>query len=84
MPKYDYHCDANGRTVEVNHRMSEEITTWGDLCARAGTALDDTPADTPVHKFITPSLVAQRDNLGCDAGPPIENAGLSRGGMWRE
>jgi len=29
MPTYDYRCDANGKTVEVIHRMSEQLNTWG-------------------------------------------------------
>ena len=48
MPTYDYLCAANGRTVEVQHRMSEEVTTWGDLCQRAGLETGDTPADASV------------------------------------
>ena len=36
MPTYDYRCDANGRTLEVSHRMSESLSTWGELCERAG------------------------------------------------
>ncbi|MEQ8497461.1 MAG: regulator, partial [Gammaproteobacteria bacterium] len=40
MPTYDYHCHANGRVVEVRHRMSEQVGTWGELCALAGIALD--------------------------------------------
>lgn len=53
MPTYDYRCDANGRVVEVNHRMREEITHWGDLCARAGIDPGDTPLDAPVKRLAT-------------------------------
>jgi predicted nucleic acid-binding Zn ribbon protein len=31
MPTYDYLCPANGRVVEVSHKMAEQIATWGDL-----------------------------------------------------
>ena len=36
MPTYDYHCPANGRVIEVSHKMAETVATWGDLCRRAG------------------------------------------------
>ncbi|MCC7123273.1 MAG: hypothetical protein IT178_00380 [Acidobacteria bacterium] len=67
MPTYDYLCAANGRTVEVQHRMSEEITTWGELCQRAGVAPDDTPADAPVAKTFTRAGVLQSNNLGSNS-----------------
>jgi hypothetical protein len=71
MPTYDYHCAANDRTVEVKHRMSEEVTTWGQLCTLAGITLDGTPAETPVAKKLTATALAGSSNLGCDAGPPV-------------
>ena len=52
MPTYDYHCAANGRTVEVKHPMSERVRTWGELCALAALPLDTTPAHTPVAKQL--------------------------------
>ena len=36
MPTYDYYCPANARTLEVRHSMSEKLSTWGELRARAG------------------------------------------------
>ena len=30
MPRYDYRCDANGRTLELSHGMNERVLTWGD------------------------------------------------------
>ena len=83
MPKYDYHCETNGRTVEVMHRMSETITTWGELCARAGIAPEDTPAEAPVGRIITSANLARRDNLGCDTGPPIEDCRHKGGNFWQ-
>jgi len=53
MPTYDYRCDANDRVLEVNHRMSEELRTWGELCAMAGIEPGDTPAESPVKKLAT-------------------------------
>ncbi len=51
MPTYDYRCETNGRVVEVNHRMSETLSTWGELCDRASLPCGDTPADTPVQRM---------------------------------
>jgi hypothetical protein len=53
MPTYDYRCEANGRVVEVNHRMSEELATWGELCALTGIEPGDTPSESPVRKLAT-------------------------------
>jgi hypothetical protein len=53
MPTYDYYCEANGRKVEVRHRMSEELTNWGELCQRAELDLGDTPAGSPVRRLIS-------------------------------
>jgi hypothetical protein len=53
MPTYDYRCEANGRVVEVSHKMSEHLSTWGELCAAAGIEGGDTPADTPVARLAT-------------------------------
>ncbi len=35
MPRYDYHCEANDRTIELVHSIAEVISTWGDVCRRA-------------------------------------------------
>ena len=53
MPTYDYYCETNGRKVEVRHSMSEELKSWGELCAKAQIDLGDTPADTPVRRLIS-------------------------------
>ncbi|MGQ9660578.1 MAG: zinc ribbon domain-containing protein [Thermochromatium sp.] len=69
MPTYDYRCDANDRVIEVNHRMGETLTTWGELCARAGIELGDTPADAPVHRIATGGNVITSSNLGSGREP---------------
>jgi predicted nucleic acid-binding Zn ribbon protein len=74
MPTYDYHCQANGRTVEVSHKMSEQVATWGDLCRRAGIALDGTPGNARVERLITGGNVitgalGARYERPCDTGP---------------
>ncbi len=64
MPNYDYHCAANGRTLEVKHRMSESVATWGELCALAGIATEHTPLDSPVAKVLSATFVAAGGQTG--------------------
>ncbi len=78
MPTYDYHCPANGRTVEVKHAMSARVRTWGELCALAGLPTESTPAETPVAKQLAatnigggvkaPSMPAPGGGGGCGSG----------------
>lgn len=79
MPTYTYHCATNGRTLEVKHRMSESVSTWGELCAAAGLAQDGTPAESPVAKVLRPTFVAggKGDEL---AGLPGGSTGGCHGG----
>ena len=57
MPRYDYECEKNGRTVEVRHGIHEKLTTWGEVCECAQIDPGDTPANTPVERLISaPSL----------------------------
>jgi hypothetical protein len=69
MPTYDYRCDANGRVLEVRHRMSENLSTWSELCERAGVETGDTPADAPVHRLATGGNVISSTNLGSGNAP---------------
>jgi predicted nucleic acid-binding Zn ribbon protein len=75
MPTYDYHCPANGRTVEVSHKMAEKLTTWGELCRKAGIPLDGTSSRARVEKLLGASGVVHAGSLGskherpCDTGP---------------
>lgn len=73
MPYYEYHCAANGRTIEVRHGMSETMRSWGEVTRRAGLDLGDTPPDTPVRRLISapvPLTSAGADPAprGCGAG----------------
>ncbi len=64
MPMYEYHCEANGQTVEVVHRMSERFETWGELCEKAGIDAGKTPAATPVKRLIgSGSVTNQNDTV---------------------
>jgi len=76
MPTYDYRCDANGRVLEVNHRMSESLSTWGELCERAGIEPAGTPTDAPVHRLATGGNPISSTNLGSGTAPvPACNTG---------
>lgn len=52
MPSYDYYCETNGRTVEVQHPMRVRLRTWGEVCYAAQIPLDDTDPLAPVRKVI--------------------------------
>lgn len=73
MPKYDYICDTNGQTVEVSHPMQERLSTWGELCDRAGVAAGDTPLDTPVRKLITGAGIVRSGALKNPEAPPCQS-----------
>ena len=85
MPTYDYLCEANGRVVEVKHRMSESLSTWGELCARAGVDVGDTPEDSAVQRLATGGQVVKSGSLGesappCASGPCCGGGGCGIGG----
>jgi predicted nucleic acid-binding Zn ribbon protein len=74
MPTYEYFCAANGRTVEVSHRMAEQLQNWGEVCSRAGVRPGRTGAAAPVRRLISGAavLTGQRRELApadCAAGP---------------
>ncbi|MBV2092166.1 MAG: regulator [Candidatus Thiodiazotropha sp. (ex Ctena orbiculata)] len=79
MPTYDYRCEANGRVVEVSHRMSEEIQNWGELCSKAGIEAGDTPAESPVKRLATGGNVIT-GGVGGDPVPPCATGGGCPGG----
>lgn len=81
MPTYDYRCEANGRVVEVSHRMSEEVKTWGELCERAALNPGDTPADSPVKRLATGGNLISKSSLGSGVEPACGTGGCCPGGM---
>ena len=81
MPTYDYRCDSNGQTVEVKHRMSENISTWGELCETAGMDVGTTPADSPVRRLATGGQVVKSSNLGDASAPACSSGPCCGGGM---
>jgi len=80
MPSYDYRCTANGRVVEVRHGISEKLTTWGEVCARAHIDTGDTAADVPVERLITGGSVVSSSALS-NPEAPICGSGGCAGGM---
>lgn len=58
MPAYDYFCDANQQTVEVQHSMQVKLNTWGELCYAAQIPLGNTDPAAPVRKIIRAPHVA--------------------------
>ncbi len=81
MPTYDYRCDSNGRVVEVNHRMSEEVANWGDLCARTGTDPGDTPLDAPVKRLATGGHVLTGGGRSAAPEPSCPTGSCCAGGF---
>ena len=80
MPTYDYRCAANGRTIEVKHRISESFHTWAELCQVAGLDLGDTPAESPVQRLATGGQVVKSGSLKESTMPACGASGCG-GGM---
>lgn len=70
MPTYDYACDTNERTIEVRHKMSETIASWGELCEIAEIDPGSTPIDVPVRKLANGGQVVTSGYLGESNMPP--------------
>ena len=81
MPTYDYRCDANSKTVEVTHRMSEQVDTWGELCEKAGIDPGVTALDAPVHRLATGGNVISSKSLGSGVAPTCNTGSCCPGGM---
>lgn len=79
MPSYDYRCEQNDRVVEVHHKMSEKLFTWGEVCERAGVDLGDTPADSPVIRLITGGHVVSSSTLSNPEAPACSSGGCGGG-----
>lgn len=80
MPTYDYRCDSNGQIVEVRHRMSESLSTWGELCARAEISPGDTPTDAPVHRLANGGNIIGSLGTGQAPAPSCGTGGCCPGG----
>jgi predicted nucleic acid-binding Zn ribbon protein len=73
MPTYEYLCAANGRVVEVSHKMAEQIKTWGALCKRAEIAPGKTDPKSAVTKLMSAGFVNTRS--GSDAACEMPTCG---------
>ncbi|MDH5571960.1 MAG: zinc ribbon domain-containing protein [Gammaproteobacteria bacterium] len=78
MPTYDYHCESNDKVIEVRHRMSESIHTWGELCKLAAIETGDTPSDAPVKRLATGGQVVRSSSLK-NSTPPCGGGGCGSG-----
>ena len=69
MPAYDYHCETNGRTVEVSHTMTTLLQTWGQLCdtAESGSGRNPGRCTAAARVFGAPDR-RQGARFGCAAG----------------
>lgn len=69
MPTYEYYCEENEKNVDVIHSMSEEITTWGELCDRAEIDCGGTSREASVmRKLSAISLLAQESESNSGGG----------------
>ena len=58
LPTYEYRCTANGAVIEVQHKMAEELQTWGELCDRAGIDRGRTNPNAAVEKLMSAGFVS--------------------------
>ena len=58
MPRYDYFCEQNQRTIEVVHPIARKLQTWGEVCELAGIDAGDVSAEAPVTRIITTAPMA--------------------------
>jgi len=83
MPTYDYHCRANGRTIEVRHPMHQRLTTWAELCACAGIDPSGAPAEAEVEKLLNTGGVVHAESLGSGTEPACAPGAMCGGGGCR-
>ena len=78
MPAYDYHCTANGRTVEVSHSMTAALHTWGQLCDLTDVETGDTARDAPLRRVFSAPLLGGVQTT--EPAAPAANVPCSPGG----
>ena len=81
MPTYDYFCETNGRKVEVSHKMSENLASWGELCSRASLDPGDTPVDAPVKRLISGAAIISGGRQSEPAAPACASGACCPGGL---
>jgi predicted nucleic acid-binding Zn ribbon protein len=73
VPTYEYRCEANGRVVEVRHKMAERLATWGELCERAEISRGKTDPAAPVEKLISAGFIGTGTSEPACAAPACGN-----------
>lgn len=79
MPTYDYRCEANNRVIEVKHGMNESLSTWGDLCEKAGVEPGNTPLDTAVVRLVSGGHLVTSSSGLSDAPAPCASGACGGG-----
>lgn len=79
MPTYEYRCTANGAVIEVQHKMAEELHTWGELCERAGIARGRTNPAAAVEKLMSAGFVSTGAKDSPCAAPVCGGGGCGSG-----
>ena len=74
MPIYTYYCEANGKSVEINHTMEAKLKTWGEVCYVGQITLGDTDPLAPVERVIkgAPGVAVTKSNS------ELRNAGFTK------
>jgi hypothetical protein len=74
MPVYTYYCEANGKTVEVNHTMQAKLKTWGEVCFVGQIPMGDTDPLVPVERVMksAPGMAVTTSNS------ELRNAGFTK------
>ncbi len=73
MPVYRYRCVENQAELEVVHRMTETLRTWGELCALLGREVGDTRPEAAVERILF------APNLSSGAGLPSNSELAAKG-----
>ncbi len=73
MPKYNYLCKKNSKTIQVTHDINTKLKTWGEVCFVAQIPLGDTDVSAPVSLVITPPSIKI----------PISNSELKNAGFTK-
>jgi predicted nucleic acid-binding Zn ribbon protein len=83
VPTYEYRCQANGAVIEVQHKMAEQLHTWGELCARAGIPRGKTSSKARVEKLMSAGFVStgSSQSAGAECAAPLCGTGACGGGM---
>jgi len=74
MPTYDYLCPANGRVVEIEHRMAESVAPGPRSATGAGVEPGDTPGNEAVERLISGGNVIRAGSLGSRRERPCDTA----------